>query len=402
MIDREDGVLLVGWRSRRGDQVPDAAWTTDLASYERLDFPRELKGSGALHAAAAAADGSVHRGRGLQRPQPRARACGLRERRARRRLSSRDGRPAAVLSTPADTAARRGVLEVLAAAVLFGTTGTTASFAPATAGGVAIGAARLVIGGATLLLAAPAFGGRRRRATALWREPWGLAGALMVAAYQLAFFAGVALAGVALGTLVTIGSGPLLVGLLSWTILRERPSTTWWTATAICLAGLMMLTLDGSERAGVDLVGLLLALMAGLAYALYTLASKRLMVGGERPEDVMPALFGLGGLLMVPVLLASGVTWLAEPAGLAVALWLGVGTIAVAYLLFGRGLRELHAGVAATLVLAEPLVATLLGVTLLGEQLGSLGWLGAALVALGLAIQGLVTAASPALPERSA
>jgi DME family drug/metabolite transporter len=279
---------------------------------------------------------------------------------------------------------------VLGAAVLFGTTGTTASFAPPQATSASIGAARLVIGGATLLLALPLFGGRRRAAAASWREPWGLAGGLMVAAYQLAFFAGVSLAGVALGTLVTIGSGPVFVGILSWPLLRERPAASWWLATGICISGLVLLTLDGGERPDVDLGGLALALGAGLAYALYTIASKRLLQAGAGPEEVMASLFGLGGLLLLPVLLASSLAWLTDPAGLAAALWLGVGTIAVAYVLFGRGLRVLPAGVAATLVLAEPLVATLLGVGLLGEQLGSVGWAGAVLVALGLLSEGLL------------
>jgi hypothetical protein len=58
IADRGDGLVLVGWRTRRGDQVPDAAWTSDLATFDRLDLPRELKDSGALHAAAAAPDGS--------------------------------------------------------------------------------------------------------------------------------------------------------------------------------------------------------------------------------------------------------------------------------------------------------------------------------------------------------
>jgi DME family drug/metabolite transporter len=197
---------------------------------------------------------------------------------------------------------------------------------------------------------------------------------------------------VALATLVTIGSGPLFVGLLSWPLLRERPSGLWWATTIVCIVGLLFLAADGGERSGVDPDGLLLALGAGFAYALFTVSAKRLISGGAASEDAMACLFGIGGLLMLPVLLASGVSWLAEAAGIAAAFWLGAATIAAAYILFGRGLRRLPAGVAATLVLAEPLVATLLGVVLLGERLGWLGWLGAGLVALGLVAQGWLAA----------
>ncbi|MEO6350519.1 MAG: EamA family transporter [Candidatus Limnocylindrales bacterium] len=288
--------------------------------------------------------------------------------------------------------ARRGVLAALASAVLFGTTGTAASFVPASAGPVAIGAARVVIGGFGLLLALPFLGGRRAQAIRLWRTRLGLAAGLATALYQLAFFAGVSLVGVALGTLVTIGSAPIIVGLLSWVALGERPTIGWWTSTAICLTGLALLTFDGSGQEGVVIGGLVFALVSAVAYAAYTVASKQIMRGGVGSTEAMASAFGLGAVVLVPVLIFSGAAWLATPEGLVVALWLGLITTAIAYVLFGRGLRELPAGPVTTLVLAEPLVATLLGVGLLGETLGTLGVVGLMLVASGLALQGVISA----------
>jgi drug/metabolite transporter, DME family len=285
----------------------------------------------------------------------------------------------------------RPIVEVLTAAALFGTTGTAASFAPPAATAPAIGAARLIIGGAGLLAVLPMLGGSRRAALRLWRTPLGVGAALMTALYQLCFFAGVERAGVALATLVTIGSGPVLVGLLSAAFLGERPTRGWWIATAVAVTGLALLSLDKAESPAVEMVGLLLALGAGFGYASYTVMAKRMMVAGSPPAEVMAAAFGLGGALMVPVLLITGAAWIASVPGLAVALWLGLATTTLAYVFFGRGLRLLPAGPAATLVLAEPLVAMLLGVLLLGELLGAGGWLGAAAVAIGLGLQGLLS-----------
>jgi DME family drug/metabolite transporter len=217
----------------------------------------------------------------------------------------------------------------------------------------------------------------------------------MTALYQLTFFAGVARAGVALATLVTIGSGPIIVGLLSWLLLRERPTRVWWSSTAICVAGLALLMADGNERPGVDAGGLLLALAAAAAYAVYTVAAERLMNQGSTPTDVMASAFGLGGFLLLPVLLATGPGWLATMNGLVVAVWLGLATTTVAYVLFGRGLQRLAAGPVATLVLAEPLVATILGVSVLGERPGPTGWLGAGLVTVGLLLQASSSARGP-------
>ena len=68
------------------------------------------------------------------------------------------------------------------------------------------------------------------------------------------------------------------------------------------------------------------------------------------------------------------------------ALHLGVVTIGVAYTLYGWGLRRLAVPTVVTLTLAEPLTAAILGTAALGERLGPLGWLGAALIATGLLV----------------
>lgn len=135
--------------------------------------------------------------------------------------------------------------------------------------------------------------------------------------------------------------------------------------------------------------GLLLALGAGLAYAVYTVAARQLIVGGDASATVMASAFGLGGFLFVPVLLTQPLGWLTTPGGIALAAYLGVLTTGLAYVLFGRGLAVLPAGPVTTLVLAEPLVATALGVTLLDERLGTVGLVGAALVLAGLVLQGV-------------
>jgi DME family drug/metabolite transporter len=139
-------------------------------------------------------------------------------------------------------------------------------------------------------------------------------------------------------------------------------------------------------------LGLVLALGAGAAYAVYTVGAKHLMNSGHRSDDVMTAAFVLGGLLMLPLLLTQPLAWLATPSGLVMALWLGLATTTLAYVVFGRGLRLLSAGPVTTLVLAEPVVATFLGVVVLGERLPPLAWAGAALVLAGLALQGVVAA----------
>jgi DME family drug/metabolite transporter len=283
------------------------------------------------------------------------------------------------------------VAAVLAAAVLFGTTGTAQALGPDGTSPLGVGAVRLAVGGAALLAVLPLVGGRARVAVALWRTPLGLAAGGCTALYQVCFFAGVDATGVALGTLVTIGSGPVFAGLLGAVLLREQVEPSWLVATGTCVAGLALLTLSGGRDGTVDAAGLLLALASGGAYAAYTVAAKQAMHAGHSPADVMASAFALGGLLLLPVLGTQPLGWLATPGGWALAGYLGLVTTTAAYLLFGRGLAVLAAGPVTTLVLAEPLVATALGVGVLDERLPALGAAGAGLVLAGLALQGLAS-----------
>ncbi|GAA2997403.1 hypothetical protein GCM10017559_17450 [Streptosporangium longisporum] len=135
--------------------------------------------------------------------------------------------------------------------------------------------------------------------------------------------------------------------------------------------------------------GVLLALLGGLLYAFYAVTAARAIGAGASSDAVMGLMFGGAALVMVPVLLWTGTGWLAEPRGLLTALYLGCATTALAYLLYGRGLRTTPVATAATLALAEPAVAALLGVVVLGERLtpvsaAGLVLLGVSLVAVAL------------------
>ena len=277
---------------------------------------------------------------------------------------------------------------VLLAAALFGTTGTAQALGPSSTTPLGVGAARLVVGGLVLVAVLPLVGARWSAALALWRTPSGLVAGLCTALYQLFFFAGVQRAGVAVGTLAALGSGPVLTGLLARRLLGERPGRAWLAATGLCLAGLGLLVLAGGTSGAADGRGVALAVLAGASYAAYTVLAKRQLDAGCAPPAVMAAAFGLGGLLSVPVLLSQPRAWLTTGDGVVLALYLGLGTTTLAYLLFVRGLAVLPAGPVTTLMLAEPVVATALGVVVLDERLSALGAVGAGLVLVGLLVQG--------------
>lgn len=282
---------------------------------------------------------------------------------------------------------------VLGAALLFGTTGTAQALADVQASPAAVGAARIVLGGGLLgliTLFAAKVGSKNSRhlssqritAKNLW---FLLIGAVGTVAYQPLFFAGTASNGVAIGTVVALGSAPVITGALDSIMRRRRPSLAWSLATALALIGVALVgNVSGASQ--VSLGGLFASLGAGASFSIYTLASKALLDAGWQASHTIGSVFGVAAVLSVPVLVFAGTADLLTARGLALTAWLGLAATAVAHLLFGWGLGKLSAPTVSTLTLAEPLTATVLGLAVLGETVTGLAVAGLITLAAGIAI----------------
>lgn len=283
--------------------------------------------------------------------------------------------------SPAAGADRTAALAVLAAAVVWGTTGTAATFAPLGTRGLAVGAAGMGGGGLLLLAGAAVPAGRllidRRHRSAL------LAGAACVVVYPLAFYSAMAEAGVALGVCVTIGSAPVAAALLERALTGRRLSPRWLVAVAAAVAGAVLLAAGDprSAHGGHPIAGAALSLLAGCCYAGYSVAAAGIMADGVHARGVVPAMFGLAAGLLLPISVAAGPGVWAAGRGLAVVGYLSVVPMAGGYLLFGWGLRRVPASTATAVSLAEPVAAALLADLVAGQALDPLGWLGVAVVA---------------------
>lgn len=290
------------------------------------------------------------------------------------------------------------VLAVLAAAVLFGTTGTSQALGPDGTTPLSIGVMRMVIGGTGLAVLAFLLAARhaRRRPVGAARPPrltlrplslMALTGACL-ALYQPLFFLGTARNGVAVGTVVALGSAPILAGLLEWALTRRMPSPTWIAATTLATLGVVLLGLGGEAGAGggTDSVGLLGSVGAGASFAVIANAQRRLLDAGWDPFTVVGSMGASSALLCAFAIPFVDLAWMGTPSGLVMALWLGLATISVAYVLFTWGLSGLTAATAATLTLGEPLTASVLGIVVLGERLSLLAIAGLVVLAAGLAL----------------
>ena len=279
-----------------------------------------------------------------------------------------------------------GALFVLLGAMLWGTTGTSQALAPAGATPLAVGALRVAIGGAALLTVALlrgsfSSGGR-------WPFAPTVISILATASYQPFFFTGVSKTGVAVGTLVTLASSPVITGALGYLVFGEKPERKWYASSCLAIIGCSLLTLSGEGGGTVDPVGVLFSLGAGFSYSVFVLGSKRLL-RDHGADAVNGLVFSAAGLVLLPVLLASPPAWLLQPRGLLVAFHLGLIATALAYFLFLKGLSTVPASTSVTLSMAEPLTAALLGVLLLGERMNLTGAAGVALLFSGVGLLAL-------------
>jgi DME family drug/metabolite transporter len=279
---------------------------------------------------------------------------------------------------------------VIIASLLWGTTGTAASFLGDEVSPIAIGACTMAIGGLLLFVSAP-----RAALTALRHRaalPWLVLGALGVFVYPLAFYSAMDLAGVAIGNVVALGSGPVFAALFEWLWERQRLSRRGVISTALAVTGVVLLGIfghsdDGDVAVGGDVAsGVLLGLLAGCAYALYTYSSTRVIRLGHSGRAAMGATFGLGSLGLFPVLFLTGGSILNSPGNVAIAGYLAIGPMFVAYVFFGLGLGVLRSSAVTTITLLEPVVATILAVVVVGEGLTLVGWMSTLLILAGVTI----------------
>lgn len=294
-------------------------------------------------------------------------------------------------------------LAVIVAALCFATTSPAFVLAGVDGSAISVGAARLLLGGAILGAIAwrqyartpppPRSPGRGLDRIPSW--VFVVAGALGMFAFQPTYFGGAAMNGVAIGTVVAIGSAPIITGVLDALIRHRIPSLRWGVATVVALVGVVLVSGIIGQGAGGDAggtgvvvspLGILTSVGAGASYAVYAVATKILLDRGWRAGLAAGSVFGVTAILSLPVVIATPTAWLFTIEGALLVIWLALVATVLAYLLLGWGLERLSPTTVTTLTLAEPLGATLLGVIVLREQLSPVSIAGLVIIAIGLTI----------------
>ncbi|MFH8439534.1 DMT family transporter [Streptomyces sp. NPDC018007] len=314
------------------------------------------------------------------------------------------------MSFPAGSAlpVGRSLLYLVVAGVAWGTAGAAASlvFRVSDLGPLALSFWRCAGG---LVLLAPVLALRPRRAP---REPEPrrrrliriLGTGIGLTVFQSAYFAAVEVTGLAVGTVVTLGAGPVLIAVGARLLLGERPGRGGTAAVTGALTGLVVLVLGG-EGGDVVPAGVLLALLSAAGYAAITLLTRWLGRdgGGDAPATSAWA-FGIGAVGLLPMAAAEGLVPHTAETGQVLGLVVYVAAVptALAYALYFAGAAAVRSATVSVIMLLEPVSAAVIAVTVLGERLTTATVLGTLLLLTAVAGLALAETRGAASARREA
>ncbi|WP_443042703.1 DMT family transporter [Streptomyces sp. NBC_00344] len=220
--------------------------------------------------------------------------------------------------------------------------------------------------------------------------------------FQAAYFAAVQDTGLAVGTVVTLGAGPVLIALGAWLTLGERLGGGGSAAVAGALGGLVVLVL-GSGGGAVRPAGVCWALLSALGYAAMTLLTRRFgRNGGGDALSTTAWSFAVGTVVLLPFALAEGLlprtADTADVIGLLA--YVAVVPTALAYALYFTGAAVIRSATVSVIMLLEPVSAAVIAVTVLGEQLTTATVLGTLLLLTAVAGLAYGEARAAALARR--
>lgn len=292
--------------------------------------------------------------------------------------------------TTVERSARIGLLQISLAGVLWGT------------GGLAVQLIRdvepmsvLVLSAYRMLIAALVLGvavliaRRGAQLAALVRDRPGqvVVVGCGTASYQALYFGSVITAGVTVATVIALGLAPVLLTITDAIAARQLVSPRKLLVLATALTGLVLVSGFGGDIGPRFGLGVFLAVASGATYAA-TIALGRPLAQRVEPLTLTTATTTVGALVLLPVAAVAGAEGplvTSDPSVIAGLLYLGIFTMALAYVLLYAGLRTTSGSVAVVASLLEPVTAAVAAAVILDERLGVAGIMGTAMILLAVA-----------------
>lgn len=191
------------------------------------------------------------------------------------------------------------------------------------------------------------------------------------------------------GVLVSVS--PVFTALFSHFLLRrEKLCPAFFAGLAVALAGVVLLSYNGSAVLKLDPRGDVLALLAAAIWSAYSLITRHISSFGYPVVQTTRRIFAYGLVFMLPALLIFGfrpsLEAVLEPVNLLNLVYLGLGACALCFVTWNFAVGKLGAVKTSTYIYLVPVVTLATSALVLGEPVTPLSAVGAALTVAGLAL----------------
>lgn len=182
---------------------------------------------------------------------------------------------------------------------------------------------------------------------------------------------------------------PIMVMIYSVIFFKERMTGMKLCATAIMFVGCCLVSgIIGGFRA--DVFGILLGLLSGITYSVYSILTKTEFKRGASP--ITTSLYGFGFMSIIALLICRPVEIVertTSPKIFILLIGLGVVTFVIPYFLYTLSLKYLPAGTASALSIVEPMAATVFGIIFLRQIPDIFAGIGIVLIILAVFLLGV-------------
>ena len=176
-------------------------------------------------------------------------------------------------------------------------------------------------------------------------------------------------------------SAPFFAAILGWLLLRESVRRATWVATAVAMAGISVMVIEGFSLG--HMAGNLMALLSALGFATFTIALR-----WKKLEDMLPAVFLAGIFAMVisaSICLIQGYTFNLSFNDGGIALAMGIFQVGTGLAIYTAGAKVVPAAELALLSMTEVLLGPIWVWIFMGETASVYTLIGGVILLLAIA-----------------
>ena len=225
-----------------------------------------------------------------------------------------------------------------------------------------------------------------------------LPGALFLGAYAFSISYGYLFIPVAAGTFIFYTFVVVTMG--AYSVIHDKEELTFRLVLGQVLGVLGVLVITFARMSSVTLLGVLLMALTGISWGLYSAYGKKFTIPFNYTYNSF-LIFGVVAIIASTIIVISGqpISINISLQDLGFALYMGMVSTALSYALWNAAVKKIPASLAGLVQLVVPILAPVMGIIFLGEQVTATLLIGGGFVLVGIYLSGPKRSNNRANPE---